>query len=126
LRRDAGEQMRPIPRSDNLSQLIEQLSGVFDEFNLDRQITTGMASRVDDTSVLPVSLTLDGGFRRVYSALRSIEGLDRLVRIQRLEVSAGDGRRREPSRTGLVRAELLMDVFFAPDGVEAEPAGGEG
>lgn len=126
----AGRDVRPIPTDSDVASLIRSLTAQLDRLSIgEREITTGAATRLDDVSTMPMSVRAEGNFLSVYDALRWIESLPRLVRVQRLKFETdklGDG------SPGRVRADLLLDLFFAPTGAQA-PAnavagagGGEG
>jgi hypothetical protein len=62
-------------------------------------------------SALPVTVTVEGGFPAVYSLLRAAEGLDRLVRVVRVEVDAPRPEGKE-DRTEAVSARIELDAIF--------------
>ncbi len=115
LRELGSERMTPIPADSGVATLVRQLSESFDELGLkDREVSTGAAKQLDEASCLPMTIAITGGFPAIFEALGRVESLDRLVRVQRLRVAL-EGKVREGfDRSGRVRADLQLDVFFAP------------
>jgi len=115
--RDLGsERMTPIPQESGVAALVKGLSESFDGLGLkDREISTGAAKHLEEASCLPMTITVQGPFPEIYRALAGIESLDRLVRVQRLRI-AHEARAIAGSvdRSGRVRADIQLDVFFAP------------
>ena len=102
----------PIPAESDVSGLIRSLSAKLTELEIvDREITTGTPVDDKEASMLPMSVMLTGPFPHVYEAIRWIESRPRLLRIRRVrcdrisDISKGDA---------IVRAELVLDAFFAP------------
>ncbi|MFM9956547.1 MAG: type 4a pilus biogenesis protein PilO [Phycisphaerales bacterium] len=121
LRALGSERMTPIPQESGVAGLVRELSESFDRLGLkDREISTGAAKVLEDASCLPMSITVQGPFPAIYEALAGIESLDRLVRVQRLRVAhdaragGGGAATGTVNRSGRVRADIQLDVFFAP------------
>jgi hypothetical protein len=62
-------------------------------------------------SALPVAVTVEGGFPAVYSLLRAAEGLDRLVRVVRVDIDAPRPEGKE-DRSDAVSARIELDAIF--------------
>lgn len=126
LRSLADRRMTPIPQESNVAGLMTDLSAMLDSLGLtQREITTGDSRRLEEASSMPMTVTLQGPFPSIAEAVRQIESLPRLVRVQRLRVSTEQARRGEVDRSGSVRADVLIEVFYAPQDVLAA-AGGDG
>lgn len=116
---NSRERMVPIPETSNVAGLMTRLSAVLNRLGLtQREITTGAETMVDQTASLPMSVTLRGSFSQIYSALREIERLPRLVRVQRLRLAYESRSQFGQSDHEAIRADLLIDVFF---GAKNEP-----
>lgn len=128
--RALGEaRMTPIPLDADIAGLMEDLSGALEGLGIDRrEITTGSTKLFDEASSLPVSVSLQGEFLKVYGLVRHLEELPRLVRVERLRVSTGQGGAVTAGAGGDLRAEINLEVFFAPRDVRslasAERGGG--
>jgi len=109
---EVRESTIPIPAESDVAGLIRSLSAKLTELDIkDREITTGTPVEDDEASMLPMSVMLTGPFPRVYDAIRWIESRPRLLRIRRVRCD----RLTELSRgEAVVRAELVLDAFFAP------------
>lgn len=126
LRSLADRRMTPIPQESNVAGLITELSAMLDSLGLShREITTGDSRRLDEASSMPMTVTLQGPFPSIAEAVMQIESLPRLVRVQRLRVSTEQSRRGEVDRSGVVRADVLIEVFFAPRDVLASAGEGD-
>jgi len=114
LRRFGEGRMTPIPRDADMAGLMSALSAALAKEGIDRRdIVTRDARRMEGAWALPVSMSMESPFRRVYSALTGIESLPRLVRIERLKISRPrpDGRG-SIDRSGVIRAEVAISAFF--------------
>ncbi|MCA9293384.1 MAG: type 4a pilus biogenesis protein PilO [Phycisphaerales bacterium] len=118
LRRHHGDRMRPIPRDSNIADLMGSLADELNRLGLtDREVTTGTPTSLDEADSMPMAVKVKGPFPAVYEAVRHIEQLDRLVRVQKFRAATGRASRDDSNRDGIVEAELLIDVFYAPRAV---------
>lgn len=124
LRALSDHRMTPIPQESNVAGLITDLSAMLDSLGLlRREITTGESVALEEASSMPMTVSLRGPFPGVAEAVRRIESMARLVRVERLRVSSDQPRRGEVNRSGEVRADLLIEVFYAPRDVLASTEG---
>jgi len=115
LRTLSSGDLTPIPERADVAALIGQLSEMLDGLGLDRrEVTTGKTRSLPEASSLPMSVLLEGPFPSIARAVREIESLPRLVRVQRLRIDAEQPRRGELEHDPEVRADLLIEVFFEP------------
>lgn len=125
LQKRGEARMTPIPEQSDVAGLMRQLSGKLDELGLDkRELVQGTVKRLEEASLVPMSVMVEGPFPKIYSVARYLEGLPRLVRVQRLRIALGGTGRDTIDRSGVVQAELLIDVFFEPRKVEAQASAG--
>ncbi len=118
------ERMRPIPDDSDVAGLMLELSLVLDELGLvEREVTTGAPKQLDEARSMPMSVLLRGEFLSIYAAVRHIEALPRLVRVQHVRILTDRSRQALPNRTGVVEAELVIEVFFAPRDIAGLPPG---
>ena len=114
-RKMARQQTKPIPKDSDFASFMGNLSERLDELQLfDREINTGRELELDLAWSMPMSVTLRGPFTRVHDAIRWIESLPRLVRVQRLRIETDRGRD-EKTQLGGVRVEMTLDLFFGAD-----------
>jgi len=107
--------MTPIPKQSNIAGLMASISHILDELGLEQSdITTKPAKQLDFASAMPVSVTLEGSFQKIYLAISRIEQLPRLIRVDRLRVSVPQTPNLSVDRSGTVRAEISLSAFFAP------------
>jgi Tfp pilus assembly protein PilO len=120
LERMSGDGMTPIPDEAGVATLISSLSVMLDDLGLDRrEITTGKTKTHEEASSLPMSIQLEGPFLSIAGALQRVERLPRLVRVQRLRIDARQPREGALEHDVEVRADLLLEVFYAPRDVAA-------
>lgn len=114
--REFGEgRTRPIPDDSDMAGLIRSLSSTLETQGLlKRDITTRAPKPVLDVMSLPITVALTGGFPSVYEAIIAVEAMERLVRVERVRMSAVSEGGGEVQRGGAVRAELMIDVFYNP------------
>lgn len=127
-----SERMTPIPSESGVATLVRQLSESFDALGLkDREVSTGASKQLEEAQCLPMTIAISGAFPAIFEALGRVESLDRLVRVQRLRVALEGKTRDGFDRSGRVRADVQLDVFFAPRQIggataDAAPAAGKG
>ncbi len=111
----AAAYVTPIPEFADTASLIRAISRRLDALGMrEREITTGAPTKHDMVSVMPMSVTLRGDFLSIYEAVRWIESLPRLVRVDRLKIKHEKGATSAEGLAGRVEAEILLQVFFAP------------
>ncbi|HBS29079.1 MAG TPA: hypothetical protein DEB06_06430 [Phycisphaerales bacterium] len=127
--RSFGEgRMTPIPRDADIAGLVSALSDTLTRHGIDRRdILTRDAKRMEGASGLPVSITVQAPFGKVYDTIADIEAFPRLVRIERLKLSRSNppGGRGTVDRSGVIRAEIAVTAFFYPALAEAAVQKGE-
>ncbi|MEC9372987.1 MAG: type 4a pilus biogenesis protein PilO [Planctomycetota bacterium] len=117
-------EVTPVPVDSNVAGLIRDLSTLLtDRGVLEREITTGTPTDVEDVRALPMSVSLKTDFLNLYEVVRWVEELPRLVRAQRLHVE--QERVRTGGESGRLEADLLLYVYFGGQGAAAlEEEGG--
>ena len=107
--------MTPIPEQSDIAGMMETLTRTLDEHGLtDREIKMGSVKELERASSIPMTVVVKGDFNAVFSAVREVESMDRLIRISRFRMGNDNGRPVELDRNGAVNGTLTMDVFFAP------------
>ena len=120
LRTNFGDRTRTIPEESNIADLMGLLARELNALGLeDREVTTGAPSALDEADSMPMSVKVTGPFPAVFEAVRRVEQLDRLVRVQKFRAATRRSRSGDAPRDGIVEAELLIDVFYAPRVVAA-------
>lgn len=110
-RRGAGRTAE-IPDEAGVADLVKSISARLDAMNLPkREITTGATRQLDEASTLPVTMMLEGPFLSIVDMVREIEGLPRLVRVQRVRIARTDRGKFEDAGNQL-RADLVLDAFY--------------
>jgi len=126
VQRRALEEVAEIPRDADVALLIGALSGRLDSLGVGGgEITTGAPRSASDAMYVPVTVSMRGSFLSVYAACRWIESLPRLVRISRLRFERLSAAAKQDAANDDIRAELVLDVFYAPAPLDEE-SGQEG
>ncbi len=115
--------MTPIPNESDVAGLMGMLGETLDDLGLNqRDITTRPPKSYGDATSMPVTVVLNGPFTNIYQAVSRIETMPRLVRIERLRVTAELPKGSDVSvgvrgrdREGIVRAEFSIDAFYSPE-----------
>jgi Tfp pilus assembly protein PilO len=112
LRSLTQQSQKYVPQTDELSQLLRQLSLELEGQHVTGQeIQTGSIVHGEVYSVVPITLRFKGSFPAVYGFLKRIESMNRMVRITRLELD-GDAQRTDELLT--IRLEIY--TFFSKPG----------
>ncbi|MEM1424220.1 MAG: type 4a pilus biogenesis protein PilO [Planctomycetota bacterium] len=117
------DRITPIPDEPDLAGLMRRMSEMFSTGGLaPPQLTTGVPQEDVGAIAMPMSISAQGGFLPLVDAIGAIESLPRLVRVRRVRLANDGSRGSGPvDRSGLVRADLQLDVFYAPfDVAEAD------
>lgn len=120
LKRQGEARMTPIPAESDVAGLMTSLSETLDGLGLpSREMTTGQPQELAEASSLPMSVVVSGPFPSIYRVVRHVEALPRLVRVQRLRVTSPRAEQGSVDRSGAVRADLMIEVFYSPREVSA-------
>lgn len=114
LERVGDDRITPIPDQPDLAGLMRRMSAMFEESGIEPpQLTTGVPQPDNGAMSMPMTVVATGNFVAITEAVRSIESLPRLVRVRRVRLSTESNTRRGPiDRDAIVRADLLLDVFY--------------
>lgn len=81
-----------IPAQRSLGEFLQRIANLMNEHNLREQlIQPGNEIETDKLNCIPISIQCKGGLKQIFGFFRSLEQLDRLVRIEEVElVNGGD------------------------------------
>lgn len=114
----------PIPMESDVAGLVRSLSTTLTDLGLDqRDITTRDARKIEGAWSMPLTVSVTGPFLKIYETIRAVEGLPRLVRVERLRLALPESRAQNRSGTSDVKAEILVEAFFAPPVTTVTEAG---
>lgn len=129
----AERELRDVPDEPGQAMLMQALrpgssgdpagTGIDQTFTAAKPVACG-PSFPKGWSALPVTVTVEGGFPAVYSLLRAAEGLDRLVRVVRVDIDAPRPEGKE-DRTDAVSARIELDAIFRDPSLAAAAGGKE-
>jgi Tfp pilus assembly protein PilO len=92
LKSSVGDYDVKVPRDRDLGAFLQKITGLMNKHDLKEQlIQPGKELSDDQLSCIPVSMQCKGSLRQMFDFFRALQALDRLVRIQHVELSnAGD------------------------------------
>ena len=100
---------KKLPLETDLAQFIRDLTRLGDNWSLKAFRYKPEASRRNEYfAQLPIQLTFEGDFVKVFSFLKQVEDLERLTRVRDIQFKS-----REQS-SGQVQVELTMNIFYSP------------
>jgi hypothetical protein len=112
----AGRELRAVPDEPGQALLMQALRPDAGDETVDLTFTAAKPVACGPAfpkgwSALPVTVTVEGGFPAVYSLLHAAEGLDRLVRVVRVDIDAPRPEGKE-DRSDTVSARIELDAIF--------------
>ena len=92
LQRTVGNYERQIPSQRELGEFLQKIADLMNEHNLKGQmIQPGKEIRAGELNCIPVNMQCKGRLSQIFEFYRRVQGLDRLVRIERVKlVNDGD------------------------------------
>lgn len=106
LRERLSQAQRGVPPRNELDNLLRSLAHQIDVRRAtDHELQVRAEQHGVDYSVLPVSLKFTAPFPSVYSFLREVESMPRLIRLDRLEMTTGP-------EGGPVTTRIELSTFF--------------
>lgn len=98
-----------VPQEDELANILRGLSEALKQAGVtDKELITRETSNYANYSVIPVAIEFSGDFRQTERALRLMEQMPRLIRIDSLTVR-GDSR----DQNAPLRVTLKLSTFFS-------------
>lgn len=111
--RDAGGE---IPATDELADVLRGLTESMNAFGAQvHEVNVGDVEHRADYRRIPLMMKFDGPFPATYGVLKQIEGMPRLIRVERLRVDGSVDNPAEP-----VQVELEVSTFYAPQKEDAK------
>lgn len=106
---------KQMPQEDQLANLLKQLSTEMNAHHLAEQdVLTQPIQHGKEYSMVPLTLNFKGTFLEIFSFVKKVESLPRMIRITRLEIH------HRPQKAGeSLAVSLDLCAFFAP-GQEAQ------
>lgn len=104
-----------VPREGELAGLLKRLSADLEyQGAADQAIEVRPTIETREYSVIPVTLRFRASFAGVFSFLKKIEAMDRLVRIEQLSLEGDPERPTKP-----LAVDIELGAFFTSDQVES-------
>ena len=87
LQRTVGNYEANVPRQRALGVFLQQIANLMNEYNLREQlIQLGKQVQAEGLNCIPVSMQCKGGLAQIFEFFKSLQVLDRLVRIEQIKL----------------------------------------
>ncbi len=87
LRSTVGNYGRQVPESRNLGGFLHGIADLMNKHNLREQLVQpGKEIEADELNCIPVSMQCRGRLKRIFEFYKSLQGLDRLIRIEHVKL----------------------------------------
>ncbi len=107
LQNEVGDYDAKVPRELNLGTFQQQISDLMDKHGLTEQlIEPGEALDAEQVNCKPVNIQCKGRLEQVYNFFDSMQSLDRLVRIERVQLT------NDSEYSGQVNMQATTVIFY--------------
>ena len=111
LRKAVGNYEINIPAKRNLGEFLQQIATLMNEHNLKEQLVQpGKETKADEFNCIPVSMQCKGGLNQIYEFYKQVQELDRMVRIEQVELTNDRG------LGGEVSMKTKAIIYYRPIG----------
>lgn len=109
IKQEVGDFERQIPDSRDVGQFLHEIADLMSEHNLkDQQVNPDKEIKTDALNCMPVSMKCKGKLARIFEFYRSLQQLDRLVRIEQVELV------NDKNFTGEVSMQTQAVIYYRP------------
>lgn len=99
---------RQFPRDDELGNFIRDLTEISQRLSLGEwKLAPKTPKRGESYFALPIAMQFEGDFINAKTFLRSVENMQRLTRVQKLQIKAKD------LKSGVVQVEVETNIYFS-------------
>lgn len=103
-----------VPLNTQLGLFLQQIADVMNTYHLkDQFIEPGTAVNTNRLNCIPVNIKCTGKLRQIFGFFKSLEGLDRAVRVERLQLS------NDRELTGEVKMHIRLYIYYMPASKQA-------
>ncbi len=98
-----------VPRGRNLAPLWQQIAEVMNQCGLTEQLVhPGVVVKSEKNFIIPLTIECKGSMQQIFSFFRSLEDIDRLVRIEQVTLD------RENDSSSDVKLKAQANVYYQP------------
>ena len=102
-----------LPERQELAGFLREIaSGLSQEKLVNQFIQPGNPSQTPLYNCLPITLRCEGDFLSLARFLKRIDGMTRLVRIERLTIKSSDDAQHKVSQSGNLQIEMGINIYF--------------
>ena len=110
-----------LPERQELAGFLHEIaSGLSQEKLINQLIQPGNPSETPLYNCLPITLRCEGDFLSLARFLKRIDGMTRLVRIERLTIESGEDTQHKVSQSGKLQIEMGMNIYFTEQRTRSE------
>jgi len=92
LEKTVGDYEAKVPGRRNLGGFLHRIAGLMNEHNLkDQLVQPGKEIQAEGLNCIPVSMKCEGRLEQVFNFFTSLQALDRLIRIEQIDLSNQNG-----------------------------------
>ena len=112
-----GNYERQVPGDRNLGGFLHGIADLMNKHNLREQLVQpGKEIEADELNCIPVSMQCKGRLKRIFEFYKSLQGLDRLVRIEQVKLT------NDSDFSGEVKVQTKAVIYYRAQAGQA-PAG---
>ncbi len=98
---------KEIPQERRFADLWRQIAEVMNKHNLQNQIVQpGAEIKGEKVNCIPISIKCEGSFKQIFALLQSLQGLQRLIRIESLNLA------NDNDFTGSIKMQADAKVYY--------------
>jgi Tfp pilus assembly protein PilO len=88
LYRTVGNYERQVPVQRDLGEFLQQIANLMNEHNLREQLVEpGTELKTEQLNCIPVSMQCRGSLKQIFEFYKSLQALDRLIRIEQIKLT---------------------------------------
>ena len=105
--RATGNYDKKIPQERQFADLWRQIAEVMNKHNLQNQLVQpGAEIKGEKVNCIPISIKCEGSFKQIFELLQSLQGLQRLIRIESLNLA------NDNDFTGSIKMQADAKVYY--------------
>jgi len=110
--RESTVSLKRVPNESQFAGLIQDLGSQLERLGVEkREITNGGSVDLGPAKSIPMRIRMTSDFLGAFETIEWIESLDRLIRVQRVQLTTTDERAPWSAK---VEAEITLDAVFDP------------
>jgi len=110
LQRAVGNYERQVPGHRDLGVFLQRIANLMNEHNLkEQQVQPGKQIQADVLNCIPINIQCKGRLARIFEFYKSLQGLDRLVRIEQVRLV------NDSDFSGEVSMQMKASIYYSSE-----------